>query len=180
METSTKLCSKCEQTLPITDYVKRKDAKDGLSYHCKSCVRAYKDSRKESLRVYQRAYQQENKGRLARKAREEYQQGGRRKTYAKEYNQTPRGKFSTYKTAAKARDLPFDTTFEAFTTFWQKPCTYCGDPIDTIGIDRVDSDKGYEFGNLVPCCTDCNLMKRHHSYDKFINKIKQVLEHQKK
>jgi len=32
-------------------------------------------------------------------------------------------------------------------------------PIKTIGIDRVLNNVGYEKGNVVPCCKDCNKFK---------------------
>jgi hypothetical protein len=28
-----------------------------------------------------------------------------------------------------------------------------------IGLDRLDDSKGYEVGNVVSCCTECNLAR---------------------
>ena len=58
---------------------------------------------------------------------------------------------------------------------WEKPCTYCGSPIDTIGIDRIDNSKGYLKGNITACCSLCNWMKRELSVDDFINHINKIL-----
>jgi len=60
---------------------------------------------------------------------------------------------------ASKRGLPYTLTREQFMEFWQRPCKYCGIEIGTIGLDRVDNDKGYELGNVVACCSRCNLMK---------------------
>lgn len=46
-----------------------------------------------------------------------------------------------------------------FEAFWDQPCHYCGDPIETIGLDRVDNAQGYVSGNVVACCAECNRMK---------------------
>lgn len=82
------------------------------------------------------------------------------------------------------------------------PCYYCGD-IDTRnvatsadykkysgpnltdeerlmcekkinGIDRIDSDKGYNIDNVVSCCTRCNWMKSNQSVTNFIKKTEQI------
>jgi hypothetical protein len=45
------------------------------------------------------------------------------------------------------------------------------------GIDRIDSSKGYVPGNVVPCCTVCNIMKLDHSHAGFIAHIEHILAH---
>lgn len=75
------------------------------------------------------------------------------------YLQTPKGKYSAYKKDAKQRGINFELTFEQFMTFWKQPCVYSGHPIETIGIDRIDSTQGYTINNVVPCCWICNRMK---------------------
>jgi hypothetical protein len=49
--------------------------------------------------------------------------------------------------------------FLYFTTFLQ--CHYCGvrlnwNKVGRYNLDRMDNDEGYNFKNIVPCCTDCN------------------------
>jgi len=43
------------------------------------------------------------------------------------------------------------------------PCHYCNLPISDwgIGLDRLDNDKGYELGNVVPCCPVCNKVRNN-------------------
>ena len=48
---------------------------------------------------------------------------------------TLKGRFCRYKGVAKIRNIPFNLTKEDFIRFWQKPCIYCGQKIDTIGLD---------------------------------------------
>ena len=43
------------------------------------------------------------------------------------------------------------------------PCHYCGvDTSDIVrgsGLDRINNNLGYELGNVVSCCYECNLLK---------------------
>lgn len=59
---------------------------------------------------------------------------------------------------AKTRGLSFDLTFDEFKTLRKNPCHYCGGalPETTGGLDRIDNSIGYEHGNVLPCCKDCN------------------------
>ena len=84
-------------------------------------------------------------------------------------------KWAKYRQAAKERSLSFDLSLEEFSTFWQKPCNYCGDSIQTIGVDRVDSSLGYSIQNCVSCCAVCNRMKLDHTFDFWINHMKKVI-----
>ena len=45
----TKICSKCGRELPISEFYKNKQAKDGLQCHCRSC-------QKETNRVNQEKF----------------------------------------------------------------------------------------------------------------------------
>lgn len=88
--------------------------------------------------------------------------------YARRFRASQRGKFNNYQGNARARSLCFQISFEQFQTFWQKPCRYCGDPIKTIGLDRVDNSVGYTMTNVVPCCAICNHMKLKRDLNFFI------------
>ena len=139
----------CKETKDESEFYKHKRAKGGVRNHCKSCCRAYEEENKESIKAYQ-----------------------------KTHSQTPKGKFSAYKASAKERDIPFDLTFEEFSTFWQKPCVYSGHEIATIGLDRIDSSKGYTIDNVLPCCSICNIIKMDYDIDFINNHIFQMLKHQ--
>jgi len=92
------------------------------------------------------------------------------------WSKTPRGAFSRYKTRAKKKNIEFNIGFEEFITFWQQPCTYCGLEIETIGLDRIDSNRGYVEDNLVPCCTKCNVMKLDMPTNEFIDHCKKIIQ----
>ena len=45
------------------------------------------------------------------------------------------------------------------------------------GIDRIDSTKGYESGNVLPCCKYCNTAKNSLRIDEFKDLIKKIYKH---
>lgn len=82
-----------------------------------------------------------------------------RKEQDKKYRSKPENRFKAYQRSAKSRGFKWELTFTQFMKYWQKPCTHCGDPIETIGLDRIYSMDGYREGNVEPCCSKCNQMK---------------------
>ena len=85
------------------------------------------------------------------------------------------GTFGIYQAGAKRRFILWDLTIEEFMEFWQKPCSYCGDPIKTIGLDRHDNNEGYYVYNVSPCCTRCNRMKSTLGREEFLNQCRKIL-----
>ena len=97
--------------------------------------------------------------------------------------------------AVNYKDCPFDL----FLHLSQQPCHYCGrKPHRTgrtspakiqstyqkqygdftyNGLDRVDSSKGHEEGNVVPSCWDCNHMKGKRTAEEFLAHIRRVHAH---
>lgn len=89
-------------------------------------------------------------------------------------NQTPIQKFRHYKSGAEVRNYPFELTFDQFMTLWQKPCSYCGAEIKTIGIDRKINSKGYTLENSIPCCEICNKMKMKIDFSDFVSQCNKI------
>lgn len=90
---------------------------------------------------------------------------------------TPHGRFGTYRADARNRDIPFLINLEEFKTFWQVPCHYCGGHIDTIGLDRIDSNGAYELTNILSCCSQCNRAKGTLSSEEFVDMCSKVSAH---
>jgi hypothetical protein len=106
--------------------------------------------------------------------------------------------FNSYRGSARRRNLEFNLTPESFQEMATKPCHYCGaesysmgkgnyrkdSPQESIdhsrfiytGIDRIDSDKGYVEGNIVPCCKKCNLGKHIMTDEEFKSWITKVFK----
>ena len=97
--------------------------------------------------------------------------------YNRNYKNSIQGRWQMYKANAKKRNLVFELTLTDFETMWQTPCSYCGDDIETIGIDRIDSSKGYEKDNIIPCCGRCNEMKNSATVGDWINHMQKIITH---
>ena len=93
------------------------------------------------------------------------------------------------KRSAKLRNHSFNLDRETLTKLVTKKCHYCGEiagnsrmdrRTKTImyynGIDRLDSNIGYEKGNCVPCCGICNRMKGVQSYQEFIKRVNAIFK----
>lgn len=92
---------------------------------------------------------------------------------------------------SKTINLDYDISMEEFLKTIKSDCFYCdSEPVDSVlfskrkyvnnkpfkvnGIDRVDSNKGYITGNIVPCCTVCNVMKMDLSLKDFFDRINKI------
>lgn len=93
--------------------------------------------------------------------------------YCSEHNWIARTLTST-KNHCKKKGREFSLITERAIELLLGDCTYCGQ--SGGGIDRVDSSKGYVEGNVVSCCTTCNVMKMDTPKDKWIAQMKLILE----
>jgi hypothetical protein len=98
--------------------------------------------------------------------------------------------FFNYKTKANQRNFSWNISKETFFNVADLPCIYCGEkktsyfnPPKTspwssayfyTGIDRINSDIGYEEWNIQPCCKWCNISKSNRSEKDFIDWIKRT------
>lgn len=83
-------------------------------------------------------------------------------------------KYKEYKENARVRKIVFRLSVKYFKENFNKYCSYCGDKIKTIGIDRVDNSKGYIKDNCVLCCKICNRMKLNYSLEDFIKQCEKI------
>lgn len=155
-----KKCTKCgiEKLVNKENFYRNKKMKFGFNSKCKICENA------------QIADYRKNNREKVLKSLKNYQ--GKHLEDKKSYRKSLEGKLSEYKNGAKRRKLNFGLTLQQFTLFWQQPCFYCGVAIETVGIDRIVSEKGYTVENCVSCCETCNRMKLNLNLDLFIAKCK--------
>lgn len=131
-------CTKCGECKKDTCFYKRKDRKSGFFFTCKDC---YSKWRKEAhIKNYdkERAYEAQRIGTIPRR-------------------------YQKLKSRAKCKDIHIAISEEEFSSIVSNPCHYCnnklGQPSKGIGLDRIDSSKGYEYDNVVSCCGFCNTIK---------------------
>ena len=158
----SKTCTRCKKDYkhPNKHFYKNNKNKCGLGSWCKTCFAAWRQTPR--AKALEKIY------RKNRKLKADYNEKNRART------QTVGGKYSQYKRRAKQRGFLFNITKETFNFFWQKPCYYCGDEIKTIGLDRIDNEKGYTKDNIVACCKHCNLAKRAQTPKEYIDRCRAV------
>lgn len=90
------------------------------------------------------------------------------------YHKQPKARYKVYKAGAERRGLVFNLNQDEFLSFWNKPCRYCGEIVDTIGLDRKNNKEGYTISNTVSCCKQCNFMKHTMTEKMFIDKCVKI------
>jgi len=152
-------CQGCKKVFPLSAKIfdRNINKSGGLAYLCKKC--------KSARRRYRQKNDPAHRKRSAKLARE--------------WNKTFKAKHLKYKSNARDRGYEWNLTKKDFTSFWQKPCYYCGDKIETIGLDRINNEKGYLMDNVVSCCETCNRMKLGMTLECFINQCKKVVQKEK-
>lgn len=167
-----KHCKDCDLNKPLDLFSNDKNRTDGKYVYCKACVK--KRSRKrylknsEAINAKNKAWKEENK--------ETYL--AQQRAYSKVYSQTFDGRYGHYKNGTAAKKYGWELDKELFESFWQKDCHYCGDSIDTVGIDRADSSIGYRLDNVVSCCETCNKIKLHHETEFLKEHMQKMLNRQ--
>ena len=145
-----KVCTKCQQLLPKSFFGVDKRNKDGLKGQCRPCLNAY-----------YRQYKMDNPAKCKKRMRK--------------YDRSPKGVYKQLKgTRRKHKVLISQEDFVKWYKAQPKQCAYCGlkeemlsvvsDVLNNknsgrLSIDRIDSSKGYEEGNMVLACSRCNLIK---------------------
>lgn len=98
--------------------------------------------------------------------------------------------FKKYKKSAMLKEMAFEFTEDEFRHITSQDCYYCGEPPSSKhinsykkpeseyyiynGIDRTDNNIGYIKENCVPCCRQCNMMKRAYPVDEFLARISRI------
>ncbi len=80
--------------------------------------------------------------------------------------------YSSIRSSARSRNIDFKLSHNQVYELVESPCYYCTTEQSNMfydrytdyiirynGIDRIDSSRGYEDGNVVPCCRWCNMAK---------------------
>ena len=87
-------------------------------------------------------------------------------------------RFTQGSASAKRRHLEWNIAPQEHEELLKQPCFYCLSPLPLtgVGLDRIDSSKGYSLDNVHPCCTICNIMKNALSLSDFYNHIKKIFQ----
>jgi len=126
----TKTCSKCKITKPITEFCKKKNRKEGLSYWCKDCKKEakkiYDQLHKKEIEEYRNSHRKESrKYRQSRKEetktyRKQYYKEHRQEElfYCKKYSQSHKKEINTCNKNRKKTDMNFKIRCNLRTRIW--------------------------------------------------------------
>ena len=154
----TKICRKCGRELPLSEFHKDKQKKDGYRNVCKECInkrmKQYYNENAEKIKERVRKYSEENKETVLAKKRAYFRTKiGRAYTLKNAYieNDKLQGRITD--------EIPenYVTAEWIVNNIFTKPCAHCGE-IDwtKIGCNRLDNSKPHTVDNVEPCCEECN------------------------
>ena len=111
---ATKVCTKCGEDKPLTDFNKKSAAPDGLTPHCKSCAKAYYEVNREKLVAQKKAYNEANREKRNAASRA-YREANREKVSAwkKAYREANREKINAANKAYHAERYSNDPEYRA-------------------------------------------------------------------
>lgn len=190
-----KFCSCCKEFLSIDMFYKNKSTNDFLSQYCKICSKI--KNRKSRNKKFPIDLDFSEKLKLQAELKLDNKKFCKKCGFIKDrsdfFNDKSKGKdgkstwckqchslwkegrrqnpsshenFLSIKSRARYCEKKFEVSEEDYLEMSKQDCVYCSEPSNG-GIDRIDSDIGYTYENIQPCCTICNRMKMDHSDEFF-------------
>lgn len=139
----TKICSCCKEAKELTEFPTR--VVSGRTY----------------LRVYcRRCNWQKCK---SRRDPEKQRQSANRNAKRKRADPVLRARYvlRDIKTSDRKRGMgETDLTVDLVRALIQENCRYCLTREYRMGLDRLDNEQAHTAGNVVPCCSRCNYIRR--------------------
>jgi hypothetical protein len=130
-----KQCSICDEWKDLSNFNKNAKSWDMLHCLCRTCA---SEAHKKNYALYEKNGSMDDVERIARQG-------------------------------ARLRNLAFNVDRNYLSHLWEQqggkcfytkePMTFTKGEVNKVSVDRLDSNMGYEPGNLVLCCSRVNLMK---------------------
>lgn len=189
-------CRNCKINKEFSCFYKNKLKKTGFDIYCNSCEKIYYNENREKISNRNKLYRQKNKQQIkARMGKWRANNRDKIREEAKVFYKTnkerlkldrlrPKTRYSYLKSVAKRRKIPMLLSYEQFNAIIKEKCFFCN--VQTLqiesggGLDRIDSSKGYEVGNVLSCCKTCNVIKSNHSVNYLYNHLTIMLNNIKK
>ena len=178
-----KICRRCGIEKPILDFGVSGRHNGKYKHICKVCnatyLRQWRHQNPEKARERDKAWASKNRDKISAKNRKRYSNPSLEKKF-----------MMMLKTASEdKRKIKFSLSLEDIKSIWDKQngrCVYTGLPltpkghqINTVSLDRIDSNGEYELKNVQLVCVAINRMKLDHSENTFIQLCNIVTQHNK-
>jgi hypothetical protein len=149
-------CSICNENLNSTN-------KTGLCH--KHYQVKWRSEHKDYMKLKKKEYEKNNKQKIQLIKKNHYTQNkqhilkNQQEWY--ESNKTKlESRYNKAKSTSKQRKIDFNLTFEEYESLIKSAtCHYCKSDLSNMvghGLDRVNSEVGYNIDNVLPCCNTCN------------------------
>lgn len=190
---SNKKCNSCLSDKPLEEFNRSSRYKDGRLAFCKKCRKEYDENRIKKTEEITgtvtnkkcgechilKPVNEFSKNRGTRDGYNRLCKSCWRKIYGTLDSLTKR--YDRWKAVAKHRGIEFSLSLEDVKKLPLK-CYYTGidltvEPncINTVSLDRVDSNSSYINGNVVLCCYIVNTMKTDLSHEDFVDMCRRVV-----
>lgn len=186
-----KVCTTCKNNLPIEKFSKDSSRDNSFCYSCKDCKLLADKKRnsdpeyKKMLNVKKKEYYDKNIDMLRENARKYYFENFEEiAEKRKQHYKTEHGRWTAFIASTNSRTKivalgGVKISEVQHCELIQKNCAYCNaEPNPLNGIDRIDSNIGYEIDNCVPACAQCNYMKNDLTLTDFNEHLRQILKYQ--
>jgi len=172
-----KVCTKCNEHLPLSEFSKKRDSKDGLRGYCKPCAKVYQNSMCSFKRWFSN-----RKGLAKLKGKE----------FTIEPEDIPGVKVEQVINeftipSARNKNIIIKKRFTSWKAIeYPKVCPVLGIELDwnvkinggqdnSPSLDRIDSTKGYIKGNVMLMSTLANKMKQNATPEHLVKFSKYML-----
>lgn len=205
-----KKCSKCGLSKSLKDFQALRTSSDGKRPECKECSKVagarYRKQNPEIIAARKKLYYEKFKERIMEQHREyraadpdkiyalykNYRDRNRKKI-AEWWKKSPRGRFGVLlQLALKRRVTKAPITIDELMELWVRQrgtCLLSGlkmtwnqgktEPT-SLSIDRIDSNKGYEKGNVRLVCYQVNAFRNRWSDEQMIAMARAIIAQSKK
>lgn len=161
-----KKCRKCGDVFPLDRF-----GSNGLGYkksYCRLCdsrIRverakrggeSHSEKRRERYRKNRALHSEKNKARRA------------------DPKKRPKWVLWDARDSDRRRGRTNDLTLEFVMDCISRGCSYCGDRLLRISLDRIDNERGHFRDNVVPACMRCNYLRRDMPYEAWMAMVPTV------
>jgi len=181
-----KKCIKCHLLLGIDNFHKNKRTKDGLQNICKSCRRKWQQDNKEKVNLRVARYRDKHREECINRSRKWKEKQRANPVFV---DLPQKWVYNSIIHSANIRNIQVKITYQELKDSYVPACALSGKKLfctkteaqskgnQNASLDRIDSSKGYELGNIQWVDLNINYAKQQLSQEEFIQMCKGVVNH---
>lgn len=141
------------------EFLNRKKVYSSNYTHKKVYMALWRKKNKKKIKAYEKRYRKTHKDEIRALNKAWIKKNWRSKV--RPDMATPENRFKSSRRRARYLGREWNISLSDYREFLSKRCHYCDGSLNQFGtgLDRLNNDKGYVIGNVVPCCGGCNRMR---------------------